>query len=155
MLLTCGQLVVSHEWLQAEQPEDIMNTVRDDLLARSDWRLTVIDQVAGSTGSLILSLALSQGFLSADEAIKVSCLVTPSGLHHPLCEGLLQAARLSEDYNIERWGMVKDSGMGGHDIDAADMRSRSNVLQWRFLNDCCGRLAAAWLYNRLLPTEYR
>ncbi|EKX51237.1 hypothetical protein GUITHDRAFT_103155 [Guillardia theta CCMP2712] len=114
------KLVISHEWLQTEQPDDIMSTVRDDLLGRSDWRLTVIDQVAGSTGSLMLSLALSQGFLNADEAMK--------------------AARLSEDYNVERWGMVMNSGMGGHDIDAADMRSR---------------LAAAWLYNRLLPTEYR
>ena len=35
-----------------------------------------------------------------------------------------QAARLQEQYQVDRWGMVEASGMGGHDIDAADMRAR-------------------------------
>jgi hypothetical protein len=28
-----------------------------------------------------------------------------------------QAARLQEQYQVDRWGMVEASGMGGHDID--------------------------------------
>ena len=52
--MTCQQLVISHEWLQTEQPDDIMNTVRDDLLSRSDWRLTVIDQVRDVCQSIAL-----------------------------------------------------------------------------------------------------
>jgi hypothetical protein len=41
---------------------------------------------------------------------------------------------------IGLWGMVEASGMGGHDVDEADMKAR---------------LAAAQLYHRLIPGSWR
>ncbi|KAJ1471820.1 hypothetical protein T484DRAFT_1976862 [Baffinella frigidus] len=53
--------------------------------------------------------------------------------------GALAAARAVEQYQIDRWGKVEACGMGGHDIDEADMRSR---------------IAAALLFHRLLPQSH-
>mmetsp|Transcript_40733 Transcript_40733/g.101898 ORF Transcript_40733/g.101898 Transcript_40733/m.101898 type:complete len:302 (+) Transcript_40733:2-907(+) len=106
-------------WLLQSHPQELIDAVESDLTSRHEWRLTALDQVTGSTGSLMLSLALCEGNIDAEDAYK--------------------AARVHEQYQIDLWGRVEASGMGGHDIDEADMKAR---------------LAAAHLYHRLLPAHW-
>ena len=103
-------------WLHLEQDDALLTAVEGDLTTQDDWGLAVIDNVSGATGSTLIAVALFHGFLDSDGANK--------------------AARLQEQYQVDRWGMVEASGMGGHDIDAADMRAR---------------LAAAAAFLRLMP----
>lgn len=107
-------------WLHLEQDPALLQAVEGDLQQLSDWSLAVIDNVSGATGSTLIAVSLYHGFLDSDAANK--------------------AARVQEQYQVDRWGMVEASGMGGHDIDAADMRAR---------------LAAASVFLRLLPTNLK
>ena len=50
------------------------------------------------------------------------------------------ARDLVKTLQIGLWGLVEASGMGGHDVDEADMKAR---------------LAAAHLFHRLIPTSWR
>ena len=109
------QVTATDNWLHIEQDQALLAAVEGDLASRSDWCLAVIDNVAGATGSTLIAVALYHGFLDSEAANK--------------------AARLQEQYQVDRWGMVEASGMGGHDIDAADMNAR---------------LAAAAVFLRLL-----
>lgn len=106
----------TNNWLHVQQEQKLVEAVEADLQTRSDWSLAVLDNVSGATGSTLIAMALYHGRLDSAAANK--------------------AARLQEQYQVDRWGMVEASGMGGHDIDAADMRAR---------------LAAAAVFLRLLP----
>ena len=73
----------------------------------------VAEQLAAASKSVLLGLAGLGGQLSL--------------------EGLLRAARLEEDHQLQFWGLVE----GGHDIDIADTRVR---------------LAAPHIFARLLTS---
>ena len=64
------------------------------------WHLAAAEQLAACCKSVLLGLAATAGQLSVEQ--------------------VLAAARLEEDHQIERWGLVE----GGHDIDIADLRVR-------------------------------
>lgn len=64
------------------------------------WHLAAAEQLAACCKSVLLGLAVTAGKLSIEQT--------------------LEAARLEEDHQIERWGLVE----GGHDIDIADLRVR-------------------------------
>jgi len=101
-----------------EQPDELLQAVVSDVSGVSDWRLTALDQVSRVTGSCLVSIALGFGFYDGDQA--------------------LTAARLQEQYQADRYGRVEASGLGGHDVDHSDMRTR---------------LAACWTFHRLLPRD--
>lgn len=64
------------------------------------WHLAAAEQLAAYCKSVLLGLAATAQALSIEQ--------------------VLAAARLEEDHQIERWGLVE----GGHDIDIADLRVR-------------------------------
>ncbi len=76
------------------QPEDSLTALNRCLDAYDDWRLTALQSATAAMGSLILGLALAEGFLDADAAF--------------------QASQLDETYQIELWG---------EDWEAADRRA--------------------------------
>lgn len=56
------------------------------------------------------------------------------------CQFVVTLSLFLPCWQIGLWGMVEASGMGGHDVDEADMKAR---------------LAAAQLYHRLIPGSWR
>jgi ATP synthase mitochondrial F1 complex assembly factor 2 len=64
------------------------------------WRLTAADALASACKSVLLSIALVEGRITAGAAV--------------------HATRIEEDMQIEEWGLVE----GGHDIDVADAHAR-------------------------------
>ena len=75
-----------------------------------DWALTVFEELARATKSIVLALHLWEGDLDVP--------------------GAMEAARLEEDVQVEEWGFVQ----GGHDIEAADLRARlTAALVMRYL----------------------
>ncbi len=76
------------------QPEDSLAALNRRLDAYDDWRLTALQSATAAMGSLILGLAMAEGFLDAEAAF--------------------QASQLDETYQIELWG---------EDWEAADRRA--------------------------------
>ena len=103
-----------HAWLAAEL--DLRLTVTDSLVlthpeealpratalldSADDWQLAALDMMTSSTKSLVISLALAHGRISASEACA--------------------ASRVAEQHQIDEWGEVEM----GHDLDAADCAVR-------------------------------
>jgi ATP synthase F1 complex assembly factor 2 len=78
------------------------------------WQLAAAEQLAASCKSVLLGMAATAQALSIEQVLAV--------------------ARLEEDHQIERWGLVE----GGHDVDIADLRVRVaapclflHLLRWR------------------------
>ena len=84
----------------AKVHEEETQKVENHLKSLDDWHLAAAEQLAASCKSVLLALATVDGVLGVEEAFN--------------------AARLEEDYNIQRWGLVE----GGHDIDIADIKVR-------------------------------
>ena len=103
-----------HAWLAAEldltlavtdslvltQPEAALPRAERLLDSADDWQLSALDMMTSSTKSLVISLALARGKISASEACA--------------------AARVAEQHQIDEWGEVEM----GHDLDAADCAVR-------------------------------
>ena len=92
-LTVTGGLVLQH-------PPEAMPRAAQLLADADDWQLAALDMMTSSTKSLVVSLALARGHISAQEA----CV----------------AARVPELHQIEEWGEVEM----GHDLDAADCAVR-------------------------------
>lgn len=67
-----------------EQSSASLDRFNRVVAAFDPWRLTALASLAGSTGSLIIALALAERHISPEEAV--------------------QAAQLDEQYQAERWG---------------------------------------------------
>ena len=65
-----------------------------------DWELAAAEQLASSCKSVCAALMVVKGRLKLEEVLKI--------------------ARIEEDDQIEKWGLVE----GGHDIDIADANVR-------------------------------
>ncbi|MEM7329615.1 MAG: ATP12 family protein [Pseudomonadota bacterium] len=70
--------------MASPQPEASLQAVRDHALSRDDFRLTALIWGCSLLGSAILAIAVEQGALSADAAMRASCV--------------------DEDWQIEQWG---------------------------------------------------
>lgn len=71
------------------QPEASLQAVRDHALQCEDFRLTGLIWGASLFGSAILALAVEQGALASEEALKLSCI--------------------DEDWQIETWGADEEA----------------------------------------------
>ena len=117
-----------HEWLAAEHgvtlstntevaeivftphPQDSVQTVRSMLEAMDIWTITGVHALALECKSLVIPLALQARYITVEQAIA--------------------AARVDEEDQIERWGLVE----GGHDVDRVNadvsVASSSMLLWW-------------------------
>ena len=86
--------------LVLQHPPEALPRAAQLLADADDWQLAALDMMTSSTKSLVVSLALARGRISAEEA----CV----------------AARVAELHQIEEWGEVEM----GHDLDAADCAVR-------------------------------
>lgn len=66
------------------QPPATLEAMRAVVAATDDWRLTALQMATGAAGSLVVALALLDGFIDADAAF--------------------DAAEADETYEIEQWG---------------------------------------------------
>jgi len=83
-----------------KQPEVAYAEVRKFIQNLCPWRLAAFDTITAVTKSIVISLAVANGHLTAEEACK--------------------ACRLEEDYQAEVFGFVE----GGHDWDVATTKVR-------------------------------
>ncbi|MFN3077200.1 MAG: ATP12 family chaperone protein [Alphaproteobacteria bacterium] len=68
------RLTVTRTILPVAQPEGALSALRNVLLRYDDYRLAAVQITAGATGSLVLSLALVEGHLGAEEVFVASQL---------------------------------------------------------------------------------
>ncbi|MFV3128507.1 ATP12 family chaperone protein [Niveispirillum sp. KHB5.9] len=89
-----AQLLVTSGIIHRAQPTDALKAMRAGVDELDEWRLTALQNVIGITGSLLVSLALVDGHLTAEQAFDL--------------------AQLDENFQIEKWG---------EDYEAADRRA--------------------------------
>ncbi|EIE21711.1 ATP12-domain-containing protein, partial [Coccomyxa subellipsoidea C-169] len=92
------EITISDSIFGSEQPEEAIEAVRCYLEGLSAWQLAATERLIGTCRSLLVGLAVSEGHLDLTQA--------------------LQAARLEEEFQIDRWGLVE----GGHDVDQANAK---------------------------------
>lgn len=103
-----AHLLVTSGIIHKAQPENALTALRTAIDALDEWRLTALQNCIGITGSLLVSLAVVDGHLTAEQAFDL--------------------AQLDENYQIEKWG---------EDWEAADRRAnqRADLASTvRFLN---------------------
>ena len=86
--------------LALSHPPEATPRAQQLLADADDWELAALDQVSGSSKSLVIALALARNHIGAAEACT--------------------AARVGEQHQIDEWGEVE----AGHDLDAADLAVR-------------------------------
>ena len=79
-----ARLVVAEGTTFVEQPADAVARLRERVAAHGDLALAALYNLAHISGSLVIALAVAEGYLPADQAFA--------------------AAQLDELYQIERWG---------------------------------------------------
>ncbi|PNW70591.1 hypothetical protein CHLRE_17g726250v5 [Chlamydomonas reinhardtii] len=84
----------------SHQTDELVEGVRAWLAGLDDWHLAAMEQLTGTTKSVVIPAALLRGHITPAQA--------------------LAAARVEEDFQAEEWGRVE----AGHDLDEADLRSR-------------------------------
>lgn len=89
-----AQLLVTSGIIHRAQPPDALKALRAGVDQLDEWRLTALQNCIGITGSLLVSLALVDGHLTAEQAFDL--------------------AQLDENFQIENWG---------EDWEAADRRA--------------------------------
>lgn len=89
-----AQLLVTTGIIHKRQPEGALNALRAAVDQLDEWHLTALQNTIGITGSLLISLALVDRHLTAEQAFDL--------------------AQLDENYQIEKWG---------EDWEAADRRA--------------------------------
>lgn len=72
-----------------DQPEHVLSVLRSHIAGQNVFFLSALYGAAALTGSLVLSLAMAEGDLTADEAFALS--------------------RLDEEFQAERWGRDSDA----------------------------------------------
>ena len=92
-------LTVSED-LGLTHPPGAMPRAKQLLAEADDWELAALDQITGTSKSLVLALALARGQVDSAEAVSV--------------------ARVAEQHQVDEWGEVE----AGHDLDAADLAVR-------------------------------
>jgi chaperone required for assembly of F1-ATPase len=75
--------------MASPQPEASLQAVRDYALTRDDFELTALAWGCSLLGSAVLALAVERGALSAQDALKASCI--------------------DEDWQIEQWGQDEEA----------------------------------------------
>ena len=95
-----GLKLLATDQLMIDQPREATQRASHILASVDDWELAALDQVAGTSKSLVLALAVLMRRISAEEAC--------------------YAARLAEIHQADLWGEVE----AGHDLDAADVAVR-------------------------------
>lgn len=93
-----AQLLLASGIVHVSQPPQALKALRAGIDVLDAWRLTILQNVIGITGSLVLSLAFVEGRLSAEQAFDL--------------------AQLDENFQIERWG---------EDWEAADRRNNQRT----------------------------
>ncbi|TAN47805.1 MAG: ATPase [Rhodospirillales bacterium] len=89
------------------QPREALSALARTLERLDDWRFTALSVVTAATGSLMLGLALLEGFLDSDKVIA--------------------ASQLDEAYQSERWG-EDEEGAARLKALAEDIRAAENFL---------------------------
>ncbi len=77
-------LVTTRGVIAVDQPADALDALRRRVDSYDVWRLTALQLATAASGSLMLALALVEGFLDAERAFALS--------------------QLDETYQIEQWG---------------------------------------------------
>ncbi|EFJ06001.1 hypothetical protein SELMODRAFT_187108 [Selaginella moellendorffii] len=91
---------VTSSILIGKQPKEVLDAYKKILGDFNNWELSAVDQLTASARSLVIALAIIDGRLDVEKAMK--------------------AIRVDEDFQIAKWGLVE----GGHDIDISDLRVR-------------------------------
>ncbi|CAM8891347.1 unnamed protein product [Rhodiola kirilowii] len=81
-----------------KQEEGLLTAIMNYLKNTDNCELAAVDAIASAAHSLIIAIGLVRGRLQIEEAIEL--------------------ARLEEDHQVDRWGLVE----GGHDVDIADLK---------------------------------
>lgn len=89
-----AHLLVTSGIIHRPQPAHALQALRAAVDELDEWRLTALQNTIGITGSLLVSLALVDGHLTAEQAFDL--------------------AQLDENFQIEKWG---------EDYEAADRRA--------------------------------
>eukprot|EP00904_Undaria_pinnatifida_P006513 jgi/Undpi1/2992/HiC_scaffold_14.g06369.m1 len=92
-----------------EHPPEALFRARELLESLDEWALSAVQSVTMECKSLLIALALVLRKTTAEKAF--------------------DAARLEEEYNVERWGMIE----GGHDMDRANTTltlTAASTLMW-------------------------
>lgn len=90
--------VVYSSFFGGKQDDGLVTAVQSLLKKTDDCELAAIDAIAAASHSLVIAIGIFRGKLQIEEAMEL--------------------ARLEEDLQIDKWGLVE----GGHDIDIADLR---------------------------------
>lgn len=93
-----AHLLVTAGIIHKQQPEGALTALRAAIDALDEWQLTALQNVIGITGSLLVSLAVIDRHLSAEQAFDL--------------------AQLDENFQIEKWG---------EDWEAADRRGHQRA----------------------------
>lgn len=93
--------------MPVEQPPETLAAIRARVAACDDLMLVVLQTLAGSSGSIVLALAVVEAQIAAEEALRLS--------------------RLDEDYQIEHWGEDEESAATRR-IAHADLVEAERVL---------------------------
>jgi len=76
-----------------KHPEAMVSRARELVWGYDVWQLTALQSITMEAKSLLVGIAVLEGFLSADAAVV--------------------ASRIEEEFQVEQWGLVE----GGHDMD--------------------------------------
>ena len=96
------------------QSDGALAALRGAVSLRDDYELTVLNELAAGSGSLVIALAIVDGRVSVDEGIA--------------------AAMLDETWQVSRWGEDEDARRR-RDAIGCDMRAAGRFLQYcRVLN---------------------
>lgn len=93
-----AHLLVTSGIIHKPQPQSALKALRAAIDALDEWQLTALQNCIGITGSLLVSLAVVDGHLTAEQAFEL--------------------AQLDENYQIEKWG---------EDWEAADRRANQRA----------------------------
>uniref|UniRef100_A0A7N0T7M4 ATP synthase mitochondrial F1 complex assembly factor 2 n=1 Tax=Kalanchoe fedtschenkoi TaxID=63787 RepID=A0A7N0T7M4_KALFE len=90
--------VVYTSFFGGKQDEGLVKAVESFLKNTDNCELAAVDAIASAAHSLVIAIGLVRGRLPIEEAVEL--------------------ARLEEDHQVDRWGLVE----GGHDVDVADLK---------------------------------
>ena len=100
-------LTVTAGVIPTPQPGSVLKALSGAVVALDDFRLTALHSLTGSSGSLVIALAVLEGRLAADEAFA--------------------ASQLDEMFQIEAWGEDAEAA-ARRDAVAADIAAAARLL---------------------------
>ena len=102
-----AHFILAEGIVHVRQPEEAIAAARA-ALARDPWSIAAIHVVTTLTGSALLALALSRGFLDA--------------------EAVWAAAHVDEDWNAEQWG-ADEEAIERRAVRSVDFRAAARILE--------------------------